>query len=258
MFFDDPQISNIIFYPRKHSLPTQLEPFIDVLKFQISDEILIGGFFYQNDLNLPTILLFHGNGEIAFEYQYFAPLFFECGVNLAVVDYRGYGFSTGRPAFSKLFEDAYPVYQQFTAWMKEKGLNDSHFILGRSLGSTCAAEIGSKNPAGLRGVIFESGIGSALRILTDLFSVNIPQDTLDSLKEWSNDTKAAKFKKPVLIIHGTSDWIVPSKHAQILFDALPDAIEKKLVYIEGAGHNTIFQFKDEYFKPLKNFIEEFK
>ena len=142
--------------------------------------------------------------------------------------------------------------------MAEQGLHDSLFILGRSLGSTCAAEIGSKTPPGIRGIIFESGIGSINQILTDLFLINIPQITPNFLQQWSNDTKVAKFNVPVLIIHGTSDSIVPYKHGQILFDALPDTIEKQLVSIEGAGHNNIFQFTEEYFTPLKNFIEKHK
>ncbi len=258
MFLDDSRISNIIFYPRKHSIPTDLSPNVRILKFQINKDLLIGGFFYLNNINLPTILLFHGNGEVAADYQYFVNLFFECGVNLAAVDYRGYGFSTGRPTFSSLFQDALPIYQHFKAWMEKEGLSDALFILGRSLGSTCAAEIGSKNPPGLRGIIFESGIGSAYRIMTDLFQVNLSQVTPNSLDEWSNDAKAAKIKKPVLIIHGTHDWIVPCDHGQILFDALPKGIEKQLVFIEGAGHNDIFQYKTEYFMPLKRFIERFK
>jgi pimeloyl-ACP methyl ester carboxylesterase len=258
MFLDEPAISNIIFYPRRHSIPTNLGPNVHILKFQLADGIMVGGFCFINDKTLPTLLLFHGNGEIAAEYQYFVTPFFECGVNLAAVDFRGYGFSTGQPKFSALFEDAFPIYKQFEEWLKENGFHESLFVLGRSLGSTCAAEIGFKNPAGLRGVIFESGIGSALQIITDLFRLNVPLVTPDALKEWSNDTRAAKFTKPVLIIHGTSDSIVPYKHAKILFNAIPETVEKQLVSIEGAGHNNIFQFHDEYFTPLKEFIAKFK
>jgi len=258
LFLDTPAISNIIFYPRRHNIPTELSSNIRVLKFRVAENILIGGFCFINDKTLPTILLFHGNGEIALEYQHFAPRFFECGINLAVVDYRGYGFSTGSPKFSALFEDAFPIYDQFEQWLKENGFHDSLFVLGRSLGSICAAEIGAKNPPRLRGIIFESGIGSAQQILTDLFRINIPLVPPNALKKWSNDTRAAKFTKPVLIIHGMSDWIVPYKHAKILFNALPDSVDKRLISIENAGHNNIFQFHEDYFTPLKKFIEQFK
>ena len=88
-----------------------------VLNFQVQKDIFIGGFFYLNNLNFPTILLFHGNGEIAADYQYFSNFFFECRVNLAVVDFRGYGFSTGEPIYSSLFTDALPLYNEFYKWM---------------------------------------------------------------------------------------------------------------------------------------------
>lgn len=258
LFLDDPRISGVVFYPRKITIPTDLGPDVSVLKFQMDEKILIGGFFFHNDPELPTILLFHGNGEIALDYQYFAPQFFECGVNLAVLDFRGYGFSTGDPIFSGLIKDALPSYKHFHKWMQDKGLKDSLFVLGRSLGSTCAAEIGAQNPAGLRGIIFESAIGNTYRLITDLFRVSGPDITAESLKEWSNDTKAARIQRPVLIIHGTRDGIVPSEQAQILFDAIPEEIEKRKVMIEGAGHNDIFMYKDEYFTPLRKFIEKYK
>ncbi len=258
LFLDDPRISNVIFYPRKIKVPTSLDPNINVLKFQINNEILIGGFVYLKNSMLPTILLFHGNGEIAFDYQYFAPLFFECDVNLAVVDFRGYGFSSGQPIYSSLITDAIPIYSEMKKWMDEVGLKNSLFILGRSLGSVCAAEIGAHNPKDLRGIIFESGFGSIYNMMTRLFRVSGPNITPEALKEYSNDTRIEKFKKPVLIIHGTMDWIIPSDEAQIIYNALPEDLEKKLILIDGAGHNNIFSFKDEYFASLKEFIQKFK
>ena len=260
MFLDSPSISNVIFYPRKHEIPngTNLNENIQVLKFQLTDEITIGGFFYLNKPDLPSILLFHGNGELAIEYQYFAPLFFECGVNLAVMDFRGYGFSSGHPFFSSLYLDALPIYENFNEWIKEKNYNNSIFVLGRSLGSFCAAEIGSHNPTNLHGIIFESGVGNTFKIMTRLFNITIPEIKNEILNNWSNDMKVSKFNIPTLIIHGTSDWIVPYEHAQILFKSIPQHIEKKLITIKGAGHNNIFSFKDQYFPPLKDFITKYK
>ena len=86
LIIDDPRISNVVFYPRKTSIPSDLPKNIKVLNFQITDDILIGGYYFLQDENLPSVLLFHGNGEVALEYHYFIDLFFECGVNLAVAD----------------------------------------------------------------------------------------------------------------------------------------------------------------------------
>ncbi|TFF88180.1 MAG: hypothetical protein EU549_03495 [Promethearchaeota archaeon] len=257
MLLDDPMISNIVFYPRKHKMPEKLDDDTMALKFQVEKNILIGGFHYINDRSLPNMLMFHGNGEIALEYQYFKSLFFSCGVNLAVMDFRGYGFSSGTPIFSSLYADALPVYRQFEKYLEENDLCESIFVLGRSLGSHCAAEIGSHNPKKVRGIIFESAIGSTYKVMKQLFRVNIP-NMESAVRAWSNDTRAEKFRKPTLIIRGSADRIVPKEHGKILYDAIPDVVDKRLITIAGAGHNNIFQFKEEYFEPLKKFIETYK
>jgi len=258
LFIDDPTISRAVFYPRKTQIPKDTPSNIKVLKLQINAGTLIGGFLFLNNPNLPTVLLFHGNGEIASDYQYFAPVFFECGINLAVVDFRGYGFSSGTPFYTSLILDAMPIYKEFTKWVNENNLKDSVFVLGRSLGSVCAAEIGSHNPKDLKGIIFESGFSSAYNMMTRLFGISSPMLTPDSLSEYSNDTRAMKFTKPALIIHGTQDDIIPKSEGELLYKNLPENIDKKLVLIDGAGHNDIFSYTKEYFTPLIEFIQKFK
>ena len=142
--------------------------------------------------------------------------------------------------------------------MDKKGLTNSLFILGRSLGSVCAAEIGSHNPKGLKGIIFESGFASIYNIMTHLFRISSSELNPVLLTEYSNDTRIKKFKIPVLIIHGTSDWIIPCSEGELIYKSLPESIDKELVLIEGAGHNDILFYKDRYFDSLNEFIEKFK
>ncbi|TFG25206.1 MAG: alpha/beta fold hydrolase [Promethearchaeota archaeon] len=258
LFIDDPSISNVVFYPRKTSIPNDLPKNFKVLNFQINKDIVIGGYYFLQDEDLPSILLFHGNGEVALEYNYFIDLFFKCGVNLAVADFRGYGHSTGRPTYSSLIMDAFPIYNEFKKWIDENGMSTSLFIQGRSLGSVCASEIGSHNPKDVRGIIFESGFGSIYNMMTRLFRVQIPDELSETILKYSNDTRIKKFQKPTLVIHGTMDWIIPKEEANVIYDAIPEEVEKKLIMIEGAGHNNIFSFENEYFEPLKEFINKNK
>jgi pimeloyl-ACP methyl ester carboxylesterase len=258
LIIDNPTISSVVFYPRRTRIPEDLPSNIKALKFQIDKDIMVGGFFFLNDKSLPTILLFHGNGEVALEYSYFNDLFFECGVNLACVDFRGYGHSTGEPIYSSLITDAFPIYERFKEWMDTNNMINSLFVQGRSLGSVCAAEIGSHNPDDLKGVIFESGFASVYNMMTKLFRVDGPEITEEFLHDLSNDTRVKQFEKPTLIIHGTMDWIIPKEEGELLYESLPKGVAKKLVMIEGAGHNNIFSFKNEYFSPLKDFIQKFK
>ncbi len=258
LLIDNPAVSDIVFYPRKIPIPEREELNVRILRFQIQKNVELGGFFYLNNPNFPTILFFHGNGEIAADYQSFLNFFFKCDVNLAVIDFRGYGFSTGSPFYTSLITDALPVYKEFIKWINNNHLNNSIFVQGRSLGSICAAEIGSHNPESLHGIIFESGFASIYDMMSRLFRISGSQITPEFLSEYSNDTRIRKFKKPVLVIHGTLDWVIPMQQGKLIFENIPDGIEKKLVLIEGAGHNNIFSFEDEYLTPLKEFINKNK
>ncbi|TXT62628.1 MAG: Alpha/beta hydrolase family protein [Promethearchaeota archaeon] len=258
MFLDDPRVSQVVFYPRKVQEPEDLDENLQVIKLSIHDDVLIGGILYLNDNHLPTILLFHGNGEIALDYDYFYKLFFECGVNLAVMDFRGYGFSSHEPTYTSLIKDAMPIYNRFKEYMLNHELEGSLFVQGRSLGSVCAAEIGSHNPEELKGIIFESGFASIYNMMTRLFNVSGPNITENALKEYSNKIRVQQFEKPTLIIHGTNDWIIPNSEAQLIYDSLPEDVDKKLIMIEGAGHNNIFSYEKDYFNTLKSFIRKYQ
>ncbi len=258
LLIDNPTVSNVVFYPRKTKIPEKLESNIKVLKFDIYDNISIGGFLFGTKIENPTILLFHGNGEIASDYQNIFHMFLDCKVNLAVVDFRGYGFSSGEPYFTSLISDAIPIYDALSKWMDEMNYLDSLFVQGRSLGSVCAAEIGAHNPPKLRGVIFESGFASIFNMMTNLFGVRSPYLTPDSLKKYSNDTRVQKFKVPTLLIHGTADGIIPYSESKLLYQNLPESVEKQLILIVDAGHNNILSFKEDYFEPLSDFVQKYK
>src|SRR5688500_12337103 len=56
-----------------------------------------------------TVLFFHGNGEVIADYDHAARSFADAGASLAVVDYRGYGQSTGTPTLRSIILDAHDV-----------------------------------------------------------------------------------------------------------------------------------------------------
>jgi pimeloyl-ACP methyl ester carboxylesterase len=258
LLINNPAVSHQIFFPQKTPIPSNLNSSIKILKFSLNKKILIGGLLYLKDISIPTILFFHGNGEIALNYESIASTFFECGVNLAVIDYRGYGFSTGEPFFTSLISDALPIYNAFKDWSKNFGLLNSFFIQGRSLGSVCASEIGAHNPEEVRGIILESGFASLYYMMTNVFLIQSSQLTPNSVAEYSNDIRVQKFKKPTLIIHGIDDCLIPYTEGELLYKNLPDNLEKKLVLIKEVGHNSISVLHDDYFNSLKDFISKFK
>src|SRR5262249_157568 len=71
--------------------------------------VSLGARHYRGDIGSPTILYFHGNGEVVGDHDSIAPLYHRAGLDLFVVDYRGYGRSGGKPSFAALVEDAHPA-----------------------------------------------------------------------------------------------------------------------------------------------------
>lgn len=252
---DNPAISRAIFYPRKVGIPNNLESNIQPLKFELSSSVLIGGYFFMNNSSLPSILYFHGNGEIALDYDYFSSQYFNCNVNLAVVDFRGYGHSTGEPSYTNLINDAAPIYNHFQTWLNNHSCNLNTFVFGRSLGSICAAEIGSKELENLKGIIFESGFASTYNLIKR-FGIDIPTLKPKDVALFSNDTRIQNFKYPTLVIHGTTDFIIPSSEGELIYKNLPDNVDKQITLIEGATHNDIISFTEEYFGSLRKFIQK--
>ena len=108
------------------------------------------------------VLLFHGNGEIVSDYDDAAANFAQVGALLAVVDYRGYGASTGTPTLRAIVDDAHDVVDFFA-----EQVSAPFAVMGRSLGSACANHVYPAPHPRVRGVVLESGFanleGLALR-----------------------------------------------------------------------------------------------
>lgn len=253
-FLQEPEFTKKVFFPRQMPIPQEEDPRRKILQLDIGDNVSIGGLFFQKALDLPSLLFFHGNGEIAEDYAFFADQFLDSGVNCAFVDYRGYGFSTGTPNLKNLIEDAMKIYQEFATWLITQNLSPKIFVHGRSLGSICAAEIGAQNPENLRGLIIDCGFCDTYSQIKELSGNQTLPFTAEEFLPYSNITRFSKVKKPVLIIHGNQDFIVNVAESQKTFDALPVDVDKLKVIIEGAGHNDILMYDEAYFTPIKDFI----
>ncbi|MHA1620488.1 MAG: alpha/beta hydrolase [Promethearchaeota archaeon] len=257
-FLEDPSVASVVFYPQATPIPKVDPTYCKIIQFTMEDGTSIGGLFFINSPDAPSMLFFHGNGETAQDYSSFVGSYLKCKINVAIVDYRGYGFSTGRPTYKNLIQDSMPVYNAFHQWLEDQQMSQNIFVFGRSLGSVCAVEIGAHNPSSLLGIILESGICDTYKIMRTLFMLNVPGLTENNLKPWSNATKIPKIKKPVLILHGTRDHIVPYEHGTLAYSLLSDKVEKEFISIEGAGHNDILMYKHEYFPPICKFIQTYR
>ena len=246
---DRPEILAFVFYPRKdftRTPPNASDHFIPVDK-----DVSISCRFYIHSRSSPSILYFHGNGEVVSDHDYIAPMYNQLGINLFVADYRGYGASQGRPTLSNTVSDAPIIFRAFSAILQQNHHSSDIFVMGRSLGSISAIETAYRHQEQIKGLIIESGFAALINLL---FHLGFPAESLgiEDL-EFPNLAKIRTITLPILIIHGEYDQIIPASEGEALFQNTA-AKDKKLVIIPGANHNDIMWIgKERYFQAIKEF-----
>src|SRR5690606_37448377 len=95
-----------MFYPRPEAYPPP-EGATDVV-IDVAPGVHVGTRFYAFDRGFPTVLYFHGNGEIASDHDDIALFYRDIELNLFVAEFRGYGRSNGTPTAAALVADAHP------------------------------------------------------------------------------------------------------------------------------------------------------
>jgi pimeloyl-ACP methyl ester carboxylesterase len=239
-----------IFYPRRDM--SRPPPGATDHHIEVEDGIRVACRFYPLNRSRPALLFFHGNGEIASDYDMIAPVYHEIGANLFVVDYRGYGGSDGVPGFASLIADAHPVLARFHMLLDEEGFTAERFAMGRSLGSLPAAELAATAPERLAGLVIESGAPDLVR-LRQRMGVDESDAEITELIE-AHAARLTPIRLPVLQIHGEWDEIIPLEHGLAFHEQLTTD-DKQLVIIPGAGHNDIgWVGRERYFEALARFI----
>lgn len=251
--FDRPEILQFVFYPRK-VFPVASPPGASDRFIEVAPGIKIGCRFYTKEKAAPTILFFHGNGEVAIDYDPLAPLFHQAGANLFVADYRGYGQSNGEPTISAMMHDAHVIFREFMSLLGAEGYSGSVFLMGRSLGSASAVELAYHYQDELKGLIIESGFADLKRLFLHLGFYH-PGSGVEAVMD--NASKVEKVRIPTLILHAENDSLIPLEHALTMYQR-SGASDKRLAVIPGAEHNNIMIADiDLYFRELGEFIRAY-
>jgi len=250
---DKPEILQFIFYPRRDFFEISAAANVLAGTIPVDSAVSISYCFYFSDKRHPNILFFHGNGEVASDYEPIGSIYNQIGVNLFVADYRGYGRSGGKPTLTDMIKDTHPLFEGFKRVLEEKGFSGNLFLMGRSLGSASAIELASHYQGQFSGMIIESGFANMFNLFSYL---GFPLKTLGiSVPETPSSIELIrKISLPTLVIHGEYDQIVPVEEGRMLYDTIGTE-DKRLLIIPGVDHNTIFMGgTEQYLQALKDFI----
>jgi len=252
--YDRPEILQFIFHPRPEASSSTPKPGVTEFMIPVDPDVKVGARFYPAKPNDPTILFFHGNGEIVADYEDVAQWYTMLGFNFLPVDFRGYGRSTGSPSVTTMMHDCHKVLAYVEKWLSENGYTGPLIVMGRSLGSASALELAAHYEEKIDGLIIESGFAYALPLLR-LLGIDTDVYNLTEEKGFRNLDKIRNFKKPTLVIHAEYDHIIPFGDGQALSDASP-AKYNKLLKIPKADHNTLFAHgMQAYLEAIKNLTD---
>jgi len=243
-------VSQAVFHPRPE-LPGRSPR--GMLTQTRCDDAVVCGYLHSNPASDNLLLFFHGNGEVAADYDGLSSLFTACGVWFWVVDYRGYGRSTGTPSFSQMLRDAEAVMDDVPRLAERVGRQFTRvLVMGRSLGSASAIHIASRRTASVDGLILDSPFADGLALIRRLGGPALSREAIPGFED--NLDKIHRCALPTLIIHGAEDQIIPIADAEALHAACPSP-SRHLFRIRGAGHNDLLIIAlQEYCRTLTEFV----
>ncbi len=237
----------LLFNPtyKAYSSPKDMGLAFENVFIQTPDQELLHGYFLPAKVPTDKVAIFlHGN-DFNVTRWFIAPMNLQehLNINFLIVDYRGYGRSTGKPTCDGVIADAIAMYD----FLLSKGFKSENIsIYGRSLGGAVGLELASRLP--VRCVVDQSSISS----LKDIFKEKLPRFlSFIARKDVFNSRELVKkIQVPILISHGTKDTIVPISHAHTLYENANEP--KKLIILDGAGHEHLKDYyTDEYFDVLR-------
>ena len=236
----------LMFKPEK--LPKDFEFFyenqeIEEYNVETRDGAVINGLRFKTIDPKGVVFYLKGNSKSIRGWGKFAVDFTRHGYDVLMVDYRGFGKSTGRRTQKAIKRDLQVVYNK----IKENVPEQYIILYGRSLGSGFATKLASMNNP--RMLILDAPYYS-LRKVAKKF---IPFMPLSLLLKFPMPTyKWLKYVNcPIHIIHGTDDKLIPYKTSIKLSKIKPTST--RLYTVIGGGHKNLNTFP-EYHKMLSEII----
>jgi fermentation-respiration switch protein FrsA (DUF1100 family) len=219
----------------------------ETLEIPSSDGVRLAGWWIRGN-GSTALLYFHGNGgDISHRLERTKMLVESLGLDVFLVDYRGYGKSSGSPSETGLCADGEAIYDAARA----RGFTPEHIVLfGESLGGAVAVETALKKPA--RAIILEAAFLSIPKMAKTIYPF-LPSFLVRT--KFDNEAKIGSVPIPKLIVAAEKDDVVPFEQTQRLFEIAAEP--KQFFVILGAAHNNTYIVGGrEYLEVWRGFLKE--
>jgi hypothetical protein len=219
--------------PADFSFAGRYPPEQDVEELHIPvDGAELDALLFRQPASRGLVFYLHGNAGNLVTWTNNVAFYRSLGFDLFMLDYRGFGKSTGSIASeAQLHADVRAAWNRIAPAYAGKPV----VILGRSLGSGLATRLAADVKPDL--LVLVSPYASLERLATEHFPL-VPGVLLKY--PLRSDRLIGAVQSPILITHGDSDEVIPFDHALTLRAASGGRAE--LLTVDGAHHGDIHLF----------------
>ncbi len=205
------------------------------LNIPSSEAITLNALLFKSpDTTKGLILYFHGNRHSLERWGRYAADLKDLGYDILMVDYRGYGKSSGIPSETGLYKDAEAVY----GWAKKNYPDVPLIYYGRSLGTGVATHLATKYLP--QKLVLETPFDELKNVVPIYFRFLL--HILPLRHSFLNNDRISKITCPILILHGNQDHIVPLSSALGLKPLLKPT--DVFVIVPGGRHNNLLRLEE--------------
>ena len=238
---------NLLYHPGENNyLDDKVQFSYKEVLIEVNQDIKLKSWLIEKDLKkYKTLVFFHGNAGNLFNRVHKLNELHKLDINILIISWRGFSGNSGKPTEKNFYQDA----QKSIEWLNSKGIESKKIILyGESLGTGVAVELAQKNI--FNSIILESpftSMAKTAKIYYPYLPVNLLlKDKYDSIN------KIHKITKPILIMHGMKDDLVPYIMSVELFNK---ANKPKYSFFP-KDDNHMMDFNDELLDKIRLFIKQ--
>lgn len=235
-----------IFKPEKLTQDFQFKydaPFRELF-FEPVLGVRINGLHFYRESPKGLILYFHGNTRSIKGWAKYAKDFYRYNYDVVLIDYRGFGKSTGKRSEKDMLADTQFVYSTLLEQFPEHHI----IVYGRSIGSGFAAKLACDNKP--RYLILDAPYYNFTKVVARFLPILPVRYVLRY--HLRTDKWIRQINCHAYIIHGTKDWLIPIRHSERLQQLNPRKIT--LIRIHGGGHNNLPSFH-EYHNFVRDILQ---
>ena len=195
-----------------------------------------------------TVIYYHGAGGNITTYTKLIIPLVKSGFQVFMIDFRGYGKSTGKPTHLNIASDAQIIFDEIIQKDEFKSL--PILIYGASMGTQIATKIAKDNQSNISGLILDGTISS----FTDMALLSVPEEQHETIVQFVTSPYSAKSDireingMPKLLIHSKGDKSVPFTQGELVYNNANEP--KEFWEFEGEHLESAIKYPDLLIQKL--------